>query len=188
MAQPQTSTGGAGAPQNWLPWAAALRAWSTMAQGDCCPSPALEISVECCLANSQQKRGVPVGVPRIPKVPRPTGSLWSAVPCSVLHHTKHWPAEQATRPVLTVMPPQLLRLTFWVDQMHLSLCDYSKSKGRVEKGWVRVQEGEVWLLEGEKCLWNAQALLTTPRLPLRSKSVVSHFTLDISNPNKELKE
>lgn len=142
----------------------------------------------CCLPNSQQKRGVPVGVPHIPKVLGPAGRLWSAVPCSMVQHTNHWPAEQATRPVLTVMPPQLLRLTFWVDQMDLALCDYSQSKGGVEKGWVWVWEGEVWMLEGVKCLWNAQALLTTPRLPLRSKSVVSHFTLDISNPNKELKE
>lgn len=113
----------------------------------------------------------------------------SGVPClAPWYSTNHWPAEQATRPVLTVMPPWLLRLTFWIDQMDLALCDYSQSKGGMEKGWVWVQEGEVWLLEGAKCLWNAQALLTTPRLPLRSKSVVSHFTLDISNPNKELKE
>lgn len=110
------------------------------------------------------------------------------MPASVPQHTKHWPPEQATRPVFTAMSRRLLRLTFWVDQMDLALCDYSQRKGGAEKGWVWVWEGEVWLLEGEKCLWNAQALLTTPRLRLRSKSVVSHFTLDISNPNKELKE
>lgn len=110
----------------------------------------------------------------------------NALLCAAAH--KALASRTSYRPFLTVVPPQLLRLTFWVDQMGMALCDYSQSKGGVEKGWVWAREGEVWLLEDEKCLWNAQALLTTPRLPLRSKSVVSHFTLDISNPNKELKE
>lgn len=105
-------------------WAAALR--QPGPQGDCCPFPALGMSMDCC--QFQQKRGVPVGVP---KVTGPRGACGVPCLCAI--------AEQATRPVLTEMPPQLLRLTFWVDQMDLSLCDYSQSKGRMEKGWGRVQ-------------------------------------------------
>lgn len=81
-----------GPPRTGCPGSSTEVTQSITVQGDSCPSAAMN----CCLPNSQQKRGVPVGAPQVPKVLRATGGLWSAVPCSVLEHTKHWPAEQGT--------------------------------------------------------------------------------------------
>lgn len=78
-----------------------------------------------------------MGVPHIPQVLGPTGSLWSAVPGSVLQHTKHWPAEQATRPVLPAVPPRLLRLTFWVEQREMALVTIPNPK----EGWRKAGLG-----------------------------------------------
>lgn len=177
MAQPHTGTGGTGGTG---------MVWSTTAQGDWCPSPALGMSwTAVCPIPSREQGSLWVSLTSLePWDPR--GAC--AVPCLALCCSTQSTAQQI-QPLWSLWcVPGSPGSRFWVHQMGMALCGYSQPKGRVEKGWVWVQEGEGWLLEGEKCLWNAQALLTTPRLPLRSKSVVSHFTLDISNPNKELKE
>jgi len=114
----------------------------------------------------------------------------AAAPCSAAQGTSRSPAELGQQPSARPGLTWLAGLAFWVRPYQFSPLRLPPARRGGGERPGSGSEGEVCprgCVEG-RASKSAQTLLATPRLPRRSKSVVSHFTLDISNPNNELEE